>query len=154
MKNSLLLPNKYKVFGWIIFLLFATLGIFCMLIDFKIPGFQIYNFVGGSFSFEDYNLTNEFAVFRITIGLLMIVFTKEKIEDEYISVLRLKSLQWAVLLSYVVLIVLNFSFYGLVFLNLLVYNIWTILLIFIIKFYWSLYKLRKEGLQDETINIT
>ena len=154
MKNSLLLPNKYKVFGWIIFLLFATLGIFCMLIDFKIPGFQIYKFVGGSFNFEDYNLTNEFAVFGITIGLLMTVFTKEKIEDEYISMLRLKSLQWAVLLSYIVLIALNFSFYGLVFLNLLVYNIWTILLIFIIKFYWSLYKLRKEGLQDETINIT
>ncbi|MBC7617156.1 MAG: hypothetical protein H7202_13905 [Pedobacter sp.] len=154
MKNSLLLPNKYKVFGWVIFLLFATLGIFCMLIDFKIQGFQIYKFVGGSFNFEDYNLTNEFAVFGITIGLLMIVFTKEEIEDEYISVLRLKSLQWAVLLSYVVLIVLNFSAYGLVFLILLVYNIWTTLLIFIIKFYWSLYKLRKEGLQDETINIT
>ena len=153
MKNSLLLPNKYKVIGWVIFLLFITLGIFCMLIDFKIQGFQIYNFVGGSF-FGDYNLTNEFAVFGITIGLLIIVFTKEKIEDEYISMLRLKSLQWAVLLSYVVLIVLNFSFYGLVFLILLVYNIWTILLIFIIKFYWSLYKLRKEGLQDETINIT
>lgn len=154
MKNSLLLPNKYKVFGWVIFLLFATLGIFCMLIDFKIQGFQIYKFVGGSFNFEDYNLTNEFAVFGITIGLLMIAFTKEEIEDEYISVLRLKSLQWAVLLSYVVLIVLNFSAYGLVFLILLVYNIWTTLLIFIIKFYWSLYKLRKEGLQDETINIT
>ena len=94
MKNSLLLPNKYKVIGWVIFLLFITLGIFCMLIDFKIQGFQIYNFVGGSF-FGDYNLTNEFAVFGITIGLLIIVFTKEKIEDEFINACRLKAFKVA-----------------------------------------------------------
>ncbi len=148
MKNSILLPSKYKVFGWIIFLLFATLGIFCMTKDFQIHGLQIYHIPTGSFDsitfgFEDFNLTNELAFLGITIGLLMIVFAKEKIEDEYISMLRLKSLQLAVLLSYIVLIILNFSFYGLGFLILLVYNVWTTLIIFIIKFYLSLYQLRR-----------
>ncbi len=153
MKNSLLLSNKYKLFGWIIFLLFAALGVLCMIKDFQISGLQIYHIPTGSFDsitfdFEDFNLTNELAVLGITVGLLMIVFVKEKIEDEYISMLRLKSLQLAVLLSYVVLIILNFSFYGLGFLILLVYNVWTTLIIFIVKFNYSLYVLRK-GVKNE-----
>ena len=153
MKNSLLIPNQYKVFGWITFLLFATLGVFCMVNDFRIPGLQVYHISKESvesagIGFQDYNLTNEFAVLGITIGLLMITFSKEKIEDEYISMLRLKSLQWAVLLSYIILLILNFSFYGISFLILLVYNAWTTLLIFIIKFYWSLYQFRK-GAKNE-----
>lgn len=125
-----------------------------MINDFQIPGFQIYHIPTGSFEsisfgFEDFNLTNEVALLGITIGLLMIVFVKEKIEDEYIAILRLKSMQWAVLISYIILIILNFSVYGLGFLILLVYNLWTTLIVFIIKFYFSLYKLRKEGLSNE-----
>lgn len=146
-QNTLLLPNRYKAIGWLIFLLFTVLGFFCILMEFKIPGFQLYHGIGGLT--EDYNLTNELAVFGVTMGLLMIVFAKEKCEDEYISMLRLKSLQWAVLLSYMILIVLNFSVYGLGFLMLLIYNMWTTLIVFIIKFNWSLYKLRKETLKNE-----
>jgi FlaA1/EpsC-like NDP-sugar epimerase len=150
MKNSLLLANKYKVFGWVIFLVFVALGIACMQLDFKIPGFAFYHHEqDGLLDFIDYNLTNELALSGITIGLLMIVFTKEKVEDEYISMLRLKSLQWAVLLSYVILFIINFSFYGLTFLILLVYNLWTTLIVFIVIFYWSMFKLKKEGLKDE-----
>lgn len=150
MKNSLLLANKYKVFGWVIFLVFVALGIACMQLDFKIPGFALYNHTqDGLLDFIDYNLTNELALTGITVGLLMIVFTKEKVEDEYIAMLRLKSLQWAVLLSYVILFIVNFSFYGLTFLVLLVYNLWTTLIVFIVIFYWSMFKLNKEGQKDE-----
>ena len=154
MKYELLIPNKYKVFGWILFLSFAVLGLFCMYGEFKIPGFDLSIFnikedEGLSFSFNDYNLTNEFAFFGTTVGLLMVVFAKEKIEDEFIAMLRLKSLQWAVLISYIVLIVLNYTFYGFGFFGVLVYNSWTVLIVFIVKFNWSLYQLKKEGNQDE-----
>lgn len=149
MKSSLLLPNKYKVLGWILFLVFATLGLFCILGDFKIPGFDISVFhiikEDNSLTGGDFNLTNELAFLGITVGLLMIVFAKEKIEDEYIALLRLKSLQWALLISYIILLILNFTAYGLSFAMLLIYNSWTFLIIFILKFYWSLYQLKKEG---------
>lgn len=91
MKNSLLLPNKYKVLGWILFLAFATLGFFCMLDDLKIPGFEL-NILNvksdGLGDFRDFNLTNELAFLGITVGLLMVVFAKEKIEDELITIDR------------------------------------------------------------------
>lgn len=133
MKNSLLIPSKYKVLGWILFLAFAVLGLFCIYGEFKIPGFDLSFFnikedEGLNFNFNDYNLTNEFAFFGTTVGLLIIVFAKEKIEDEFIAMLRLQSLQWAVLISYIVLIVLNYTFYGFGFFGVLVYNCWTILM--------------------------
>jgi hypothetical protein len=152
MNNYLLLPNRYKVLGWITFAIFACLGLLCTTQDFMIPGFQLFptmeQHTNESFTFDAfgaYNLTNELALVGITVGLLMVVFAKEKIEDEYISMVRLKSLQWAVLLSYVILIILNFSAYGLTFLALLMYNLWTVLIVFVFKFYWSLYQIRKEG---------
>ena len=129
MKNALLISNKYKVLGWILFLAFAVLGLFCMYAEFKIPGFDLSVFnikedEGLSFSFNDYNLTNEFAFLGVTIGLLMIVFAKEKVEDEFIAMLRLKSLQWAVLLSYILLLIINLSIFGFGVLMGLIYNSW------------------------------
>lgn len=152
MKNSLLIPNKYKVLGWILFIAFATLGLFCMYGEFKIPGFELNMFnskTDGLVDFRDFNLTNELAFLGITIGLLMVVFAKEKIEDELITMLRLKSLQWAVLISYIILIILNFSVFGIAFLMMLVYNLWTVLIVFIVKFNFSLYQLKREGMSDE-----
>ncbi len=152
MKNSLLIPNKYKVLGWILFLAFAVLGLFCMIDDFQISGLELNIFnmeKEGLVDFRNFNLTNEIAFLGITVGLLMIVFAKEKVEDEFIAMLRLKSLQWAVLISYIILLVLNFSVFGLTFLMMLVYNLWTVLIVFIIKFTIALYKLRKEEVVDE-----
>lgn len=148
MKNRILLPNKYKVFGWILFLTSTVLGYFCLAFDFKINGFQIYlppENEDSPLNFADYNLTNELAFLGITIGLLMVVFAKEKIEDEYISHLRLKSLQWAVLISYAIILILNFSSYGLSFAIFMIYNTWTTLILFIIIFNWNLYRSRKEA---------
>lgn len=148
MNNSLLIHNKYKVIGWVIFLAFGILGLSCIITEFKIPGFQLYYPDEGPAG-SDYNLTNEFAMLGITLGLLMIVFAREKIEDEYISMLRLKSLQWAVLINYIILIIINFSLYGLGYVFIITYNIWTLLFVFILKFYWNLYQLKIEGAKNE-----
>lgn len=150
MKNTLLLPNQYKVYGWITFLIFSVLGLACMYLEFKIPGFQMYNPTSQGFlDFNDYNLTNEFALTGVVFGLLMIAFAKEKNEDEYISHLRLRSWQWSVLVSYMILIVIVFAVYGAAFFNVLFYNMFTVLLVFIIKFNSSLYRLKREGSRDE-----
>lgn len=92
MISKLLIPNQYKILGWTLFLIFATIGIVSNTFEFKIPLFEINSPMNESERgwFNDYNLTNEFAFFGTTVGLLMIVFAKEKIEDEYIAVLRLK----------------------------------------------------------------
>lgn len=149
MENSLLIPGKYKVIGWIIFILFACLGLATLYWDYKVPGLVLPLKESSFLSFADYNLTNELALAGLIIGLMMIIFAREKVEDEYISLMRLKCLQWSVLISFVILFVLNFMFYGGSFYVVLIYNMFTIPLIFIAKFNYSLYRLRREREEDE-----
>lgn len=146
MENSLLIPGKYKVVGWIIFILFACLGLATLYGDYSIPGLVL---PLKESLFFDANLTNELALAGVIIGLMIIVFAREKIEDEYISLMRLKCLQWSVLISFVILFILNFMFYGGSFYVVLIYNMFTIPLIFIAKFNYSLYRLRREREEDE-----
>jgi len=149
MENSLLIPGKYKVIGWIIFILFACLGLATLYWDYKIPGLILPIKERGGLSFADYNLTNELALAGLIIGLMIIVFAREKIEDEYISLIRLKCLQWSVLISFGILFILNFTIYGTSFYTVLIYNMFTVPLIFIAKFNYSLYRLRREREEDE-----
>lgn len=147
MKNTLLIPSHYKVIGWIVFILSAGLGLATFYLDFKIPGFSFPS--KNSNLFADYNLTNELALAGLIIGVMMISFAKEKVEDEYISLLRLKCWQWSVLISFGVLFIFNFVFYGPDFLGYLIHNMFTLPLVFIAKFNYSLFQLRRERGNDE-----
>ncbi len=147
MKNSLLIPGKYKVIGWIIFILSACLGVANSYWEYKIPGFGFP--VKNAELFADYNLTNELALAGLIIGLMMISFSKEKMEHDYLTLIRLECWQWSVLISFGVLFILNFVFYGTTFYSFLVYNMFTVPLIFIAKFNFSLYLLRREREEDE-----
>ena len=141
MKNSLLLPNKYKVLGWAIFLTSAGLHLLVNIFDIPFPKVEFQLIKG--YDWADASGLDEIVFSFTLIGLILISFAKEKNEDEYISFLRLKSWQWAVLISYGILFFANWLIYGTMYLAFMVYNMFTVLLVFIIKFNYSLYVLRK-----------
>ncbi|WP_222536739.1 hypothetical protein [Pedobacter polysacchareus] len=155
MKNHLLLPSKYKVFGWILFLVSAVLYIYCCSIypsmhdgkNLGIPGFT-WSYPS-LFTFGDNELTTAIFSSGVLMGLLMICFSKEKNEDEYISLIRLRSWQWAVLVYFGILFFVNLLVYGMEFSIFALYNVLTIFIVFIVKFYYSLFKLSRERLVDE-----
>lgn len=147
MNNNLLIPTKYKVIGWIVLLIFVPLGLSTMIWEFSIPGFNLPH--TGTDLLNGYNLTNELALAGIIVGLLMVAFAKEPNEDEYISFIRLKAWQWSVLFSYLLLFVINWAAYNLYFFYAMVFNMFTVLIIFIGKFYFSIYKLNREKSSEE-----
>lgn len=149
MKNNLLIPNKYKVFGWIIFLAFILLHIFTNIIYPEIGEKLPLSMENSSRSFFDASSNMTLAGAGILLGLIMICFTREKNEDEYISYLRLRSWQVSVLISYSILFIANLFIYGSWFLSFMIYNLLTVLLVFIITFNLSLYKIKGERTGDE-----
>jgi hypothetical protein len=83
------------------------------------------------------------------VGLVIVAFAKEKIEDEQISQLRLDSLQWAVYLNYIILIVTlvftsNNDFRDILHINLLIP-----LVFFIIRFRWVIFRLNSSLSKEE-----
>jgi nitrate reductase gamma subunit len=77
----------------------------------------------------------------IVIGLLLVAFSKEKIEDERIAQLRLDSLQWSIYLNYVILIMcILFIRDWHLFIGVAAHYMFTPLVFFIIRFRWVVYQ--------------
>lgn len=135
MKTRFLFPYYFKFVG------------LALIIVIHFPIIHLLQLMHVNFDESDTSLFNYHHVFfvltyvMIVIGLLMIAFSKEKIEDEHISQLRLDSLQWALYLNYAILVV------SLVFTNgadtkdILKLNLWVPLIFFIVRFRWVLYRL-------------
>jgi hypothetical protein len=140
MKYRLLLPYRFKLIGLIIFLPFLALGIAIRFFDFGFP-FLMYKVDMDTMfhnNWQDY--TDEIALSGIIIGLLLIAFAREKSEDEFITKIRLESLQWAVLINYILLLAATWLVYEISFIDVMMYNMLTVLLLFIIRFHVILWK--------------
>lgn len=102
-------------------------------------------------SFE--NFTNELTIFLVICGLLLIAFSRSKKEDELSAKLRLNALHWAVMIYYVFYIIgLLFSitigeipFFGD---HMNEINLFTPLVIFIIRYYYLKYMHKDQYLVD------
>ena len=147
MKTHYLLSNKYKKPGWVIFIPSAILGILWMIFELEIPWLDVKTFsvfhepFMGRFKFftmAENNIADEILGILIIIGALFIAFSKEKNEDEFISNIRLESLVWATYLNYTILIFAIIVLTEMAFFWVLVFNMFTILVFFIIRFNWMI----------------
>ncbi|GMV77316.1 MAG: hypothetical protein AMXMBFR79_04510 [Chitinophagaceae bacterium] len=149
MLHQFLLPNKYKKWGWfllipstIVGIILITNGIENLPLNTKV--FAIYNdeIFGKSefFSVIKTNITGTLVGSLFIIGGILIVFSKEKNEDEFIANLRQSSLLWAVLVNYILLLFSFVFIYGIAFMNIMLFNMFTVLIIFIVRFNYVLYR--------------
>lgn len=138
MKHSLLLANQYKRIGFFVLVPFLILGLFVRFADFHWSFLSLPINVG--FLDNTINFTDELALTGIIAGLLLIAFSREKTEDEYIAKIRLESLQWAVLINYILLIISTWLVHGFAYIDVMMYNMLTVLIIFIIRFHLVLRK--------------
>lgn len=158
MKTNYLFPNRYKKLGWLLFIPGITLGILYLIhketIDFfdmniigitSQPGvFKDYEF----FSISENNILDELSSFLLIIGAILIAFSKEKSEDEFISKTRLESLVWATYVNYGILLLATLLVHGVPYFWVLVFNMFTLLAFFLIRFNWAMNKSKKQ-LSDE-----
>jgi len=148
MESKLLLPNRYKRIGLILLIPSLALGILVRFFDFQFAFLSLR--IGKSvineknIHLEDtINLTDELALTGIIVALLFIAFAREKTEDEYIAQTRLESLKWAVLINYILLLVATWLVHGLAYIDVMMYNMLTVLIIFITRFNYALNNSKK-----------
>ncbi len=160
MKHSLTLPNKYKKIGWIILFPSLILGIISIIAKFELEWlnakvFAIFHneFMGkrSYFTFVEVNITNTIIGVLFITGALLVGFSREKREDEYIAGTRLSSLLWAVAVNYILLLLAFIFIYGSPFLDVMLYNMFTVLILFIARFHYVLYK-NSKSVPDEKYN--
>ena len=177
MKTKNLLPNRWKPIGWVLLVLFIPVGFWCLISDedFPIqaeitipwPFDNEYSLSGtvsngganfsGSSIFPENNtgtltlsLIDEIISLAIIAGLILTGFTQVKNEDERTAQLRLGALQWAIYGNTLVLVLCIIFVHGLPFLNIMIYNMFTPLLIFVLRFHWLLFKEAREISRNES----
>ena len=151
MKTRFLFPNQFKNLGWLLFIpsVLATLIISVLNIStdeyLNISVFSIYQDsigeIPGFFKFIKNSILDEILTISIIVGGILVGFSKLKEEDEMISKIRYESLVWATYLNYVIILFFTLFIFGLPYLNVLFYNMFTLLLFFIIRFHYMVYKL-------------
>lgn len=145
MKNQFLFPHRYRLVGWVLFVPALVLGLAYLYADFGFEFLTVHvplnsEIIGGKISDWPINLTDEVAALGVIAGLLLIGFSKEKVEDEMVNRLRLDALQWSVYVNYAILALAIVLVHGSLFFNVMVYNLFTVLLVFVVRFRWLIFK--------------
>lgn len=149
MPSKLLLPNGYKKIGWCILIPSTIVGIILAFHEFGAGWIWARIFAiandgkDGKYLYlatRETNITNTVVGVFFIIGAMLVSFSKEKNEDEFIAEIRLSSLLWAVWVSYILLLIAFIMVYGSPFFDVMIYNMFTVLIIFIIRFNYILYR--------------
>ncbi len=157
MTNKLLLPNKFKMIGWVILIPATIAGILLTITGYEADWLssRVFAFFNEEafghtqfFNMITVNITNTLIGSIFIVGAMLVCFSKEKKEDEFIANLRLSSLLWSVWVNYALLLIAFLFVYGLAFFNVMICNMFTILIIFIIRFNYILYK-NSKNMTDE-----
>jgi hypothetical protein len=143
MKSRFLFPRKFRIVGFILFIV----GITSFVIVYAAPSYanNIYEINGVAKVAEAY----WGCIPSIIMGLLFIGFSKEKVEDEQIAQLRLESLQWSIYVNYFILVLCFFLIQGIGLLPVIILNMLTPIVFFIIRFRWKIFQ--NNSLMSEVI---
>lgn len=124
--KTLLFPHSFQRIGWIIFAISAAIGAYILFTD-----------------NTDSYLFNNIAIIGTCIGAILATCSREEVEDEMTGQMRLNSLLTALYINYAILIVCSLLIYDLDFLSVMLYNMFTILLIFMVVFRWKIWQVKK-----------
>ena len=143
-----LFPHRFKMIGWFIFIPSFIFGLISLsgVTNFEISLPVIYNsgfFDDGQNGFlktAEIDLFPNLFGILIIIGGIMVGFSEEKIEDEYISSLRLKSVFWSLIVSYSIVLLLFVAIFGSLFLTVMILIMFLPLVLYIFRFNYLLLK--------------
>ncbi len=152
METKLLFPSRFKKIGWLLLIPFTLLGIMKLFysdsFEFDFLDYDSGNPVKGFFNkggdtlfnLSSNNFTDEIISIGLILGLIFTAFSKEKIEDEWTAKLRLDSLMWGVYVNTILLLLSVVFLYGELFWQVMILNLFTTLIFFIIRFNFILWK--------------
>lgn len=153
MKADYLFPAVMKKVGYVMFIIFMVPSIFYLSGHFPddLLTAKTFAIIGGGifgkttyFSIVTNDLSDELLFIGLSLSLLFISFAREKDEDECISKIRMQSLVWALKVNTLLIVLTTLFVYGEPYLSFMISFIFTVYVLFIIKFNIALHKFRSN----------
>ena len=159
MNKNYLFPHRFRIIGWVLAVAAVAAYVAQQLwfpnFRFKMPAL----YYDGAYEFmDDDPAPHGFFVMAttrilslvfplLTIGLVLIGFSKEKIEDEFVTKVREQSLVWSTYVTAVLFIVATLLLYGMPFMIVPYLVFFVFLILFILKFRIEMHRFNKGGAQ-------
>jgi hypothetical protein len=147
------IPHRYKPLGWFIFGISTFLGILYLINTDLLPRWEVNfpavlsnEFFGNTtfFTLAVTDLTTLLTAIGIIIGGIMVGFSQEKVDDEYLNQIRLKGLQYAFLTHCILLIFSLLFVREMALLMVMMLNIFVMVILFVIITQVLLYRIQKS----------
>ena len=134
----MLLPFRYKISGAILVLCGLVMAVLYFTVDFRfeLPVVAVFSsYVETKFltAFKT-NFADELILLTLLAGFLLVSFSKEKKEADYLNALRYKAIILTVLINSAILLFSILFIYGGGFMGVVIMNIYTPFVIYIITF--------------------
>lgn len=157
MKKNYLFPHQFSVIGWVLaiaaVIAFIVTQIWFPNLNFKMPAIYydgVYEFFDDEPSRQGFfvmatsrPLTLIFSV--LTVGLVFVGFSKEKVEDEFVHHLREQSLVWATYVTATLFVIATLTVYGGIYTLVPYLLLFVFLALFIVKYKIELHRFNKGG---------
>jgi len=157
MKKQPLLPHGFKKIGWVTFIAVFILHLVGIFYDgnlpffdttfsMKLPAIVSKKWSGPTqfFTLVEVGPTLTIIIAISLISLMFIAFSRQKEEDEFVSSLRLNSWLWAAWINSALLLLADLFIYNEPFMSVVEINLFALLIIYIIRFHYLLYKYSKS----------
>lgn len=159
MKTNYLLPTGFRKAGWCMFIPGVILGILYLFGEYpswlNLGGSKAFALFDGFSDTQTFSLifndswTEEFIIILLATALLFIGFSREKDEDECIANIRMNALVWAIIVNTVLLIAGTLLIFGLPYFTFMSIYMFSLMILFIAKYQWLIYRFRKNSSYDE-----
>lgn len=154
MKKDWLLPRGFKKIGWVMLIPTLLIGVF--LVFNGMDTAQLAQMLGRIVAGEGVLSTeriepwlNNVLIIGIIAGSLFVTCSRERIEDEMIGRIRLNALLLAVYVNFGIVILASLAVYELDFIDVMIYNLFTLPLLFLAVYRYRLWRLGKEVRDEE-----
>jgi len=148
MDKILLFPHGCRKIGWGLFIPAALLGV--LLLFGVHNGFPAFLLPGAAEAGETLDaVCNNTVIVGLLAGTLLIACSRERIEDEGIGRIRLNALLAALYANCAAVAAAALVTYGAEFLDIMIYNLFTLPLLFLLIFRWQLRRYAKEAADEE-----
>lgn len=147
MSQPLLLPTNTRIVG--LFMIIAAISIYLLndrtfwYLNLPIAAYEEPFGPKQYFTISRVAFYDTFLCVLFLLGLMCIAFSRIRKEDEFINSLRLRAWLWAVLINVGLACIALLFFYGMSFFGVIAGNLFSLLALFIIRFYYLLYKSNK-----------
>lgn len=158
MKNNLLLPHGFQKIGWALLVPSLLLGVYLVFngLDTTDLASMIERIVRSGRTVNVHKIgngiepwLNNTLIIALLLGSIFVTCSHERVEDEMITHIRLNALLLALYIDIAVIIVAALAVYGLAFIDVMVYNLFTLPLLFAAIYRWQLWRMRKEAGDEE-----